>query len=77
MNFSGVRLDMSFKEAKELDALLARNKAKPAIHDVGENKDLDIKWSFYKCPTCGRILQESDEYCSKCGQKIDRENNAL
>ena len=75
MNFSGVRLDMSFKEAKELDAILARDKAKPARKEDGAYND--TSWTMYFCPTCNSIIYKEDKFCKYCGQRIDTENDAL
>ena len=75
MNFSGVRLDMSFKEAKELDDILARNKAKPveANKYISQGKE----GYYYTCPVCGEFVYEGYEFCRTCGQRLDMENIAL
>ena len=80
MNFSGVRLDMSFKEARELEEMIERNKAKA----IGV-KEYDFKLSdgrtpspTYFCPNCEAMILLSDgDFCPKCGQRLDRENIAL
>ena len=75
MNFSGVRLDMSFKEATELDAMLKRNKARPSIKGKGMHKGEEFV--YYTCPVCGMYLFDEDNFCRDCGQRIDKENTEL
>lgn len=28
----------------------------------------------YECPTCGKQIQEQDNYCSNCGQALEKED---
>lgn len=51
---------------KELRKLLEKNKAKSIIVERG----------FIFCPTCGMALHlrvDEEEYCSFCGQKLNRQ----
>ena len=66
---------MTLTEANYYNALEARDKALPAervdYEFGGESK------FYYKCPMCGESVTDNTIFCRKCGQRIDRENEAL
>lgn len=63
----GVRL--SLEEVNHINALIERDTAKAVV--VDEHYNLEY------CPVCNRVILGNDLFCSKCGQRIDRENKAL
>ena len=80
MNFGGVKIDMSFKEAQELDAMIKRNKPKAIV--VKEYNftlsDGSKPTPSILCPNCGEIISlQKGDFCQFCGQRLDRENIAL
>ena len=67
-------ITVSLAEANRINALISRDTAK-AIHKeaYGEGET-----QFYlTCPTCGKMLFGNDEFCPKCGQRLDTENTEL
>ena len=75
MNFSGVRLDMSFKEAQELHEILERDKAMPIVVHEFENEGR--KFTYHSCPKCKENILGDSKFCQYCGQRIDAENKAI
>ena len=64
-----VDISMSFEEIIEVNALIERNIAKPMVGSEEE--------TLAKCPTCGKYISKSDNFCGNCGQRIDNEAYAL
>lgn len=60
-----VNVNLSYAEVLTINALLDRNTPKPLKMIEG------IKLSG-SCPECGQTLIVEVNYCSNCGQKIDR-----
>lgn len=34
------------------------------------NGSLAVKFSYWKCPTCGEDVFDTDRYCGGCGQRL-------
>lgn len=66
---------MKLEEANYYNGLEQRDKAMPAVWYAYEYGG--VEKGFYKCPVCGAILSNEQAFCSKCGQRIDQENEAL
>ena len=72
VEFPKMRVD----EVNKLNELIERNVALP----VAERKyQIDPTDKKYECPVCGRgiVNIEDDNFCRKCGQRLDTENIAL
>jgi hypothetical protein len=44
---------------------------KPTKKSTANIPTLNIDITFGKCPTCGSVLVDKQNYCTKCGQAID------
>ncbi len=61
----------------EIRELTARATAKMPVYEGEICADGKVKYNSWACPSCGRryLLREEYEYCPKCGQKIERDQN--
>lgn len=70
-----MQVRMTLEEANEYNELVERNKAMP----IRVTEDDDGK-KFYYCSNCNKcigIADQIDDFCGRCGQRLDKENIAL
>ena len=72
-----IDISLSFDEIVEINTLIDRDIAKP-MEEVKYTLEGEER-SYYRCPICqdSLICIDSLHFCSKCGQRIDKENIAL
>lgn len=63
-----IDMKLSIEDVTILNALIEKDNAKAVITDGS---------AYSKCPECNAYISESDNYCSKCGQKVDTSTSAL
>lgn len=68
-------VELTIEEVTYLNALIERDKEKAVVRKDWEIDD--STYTDYKCPVCNTNTRSGDNFCSKCGQRIDRDNIAL
>lgn len=61
-----INVSLSIEKASYINDLIDRDISKiPNIRDGSSDS--------YECPVCGKYIYRSDEFCSKCGQRLERQ----
>lgn len=77
MDFGRLQVNMSFEEAKRVKALLMRDESMPVVDRFFTDNE-GKEWHRDYCPACDSPLGiNDDEFCGKCGQRVDRSTKAL
>jgi hypothetical protein len=61
-------VSLTLEEIEKIRAWCERDKAMLATKN---------SYGGYSCPVCAGFVGSGDGFCSKCGQRIDKENVAL
>ncbi len=81
MKFRKIEIEpMSWEEAEKMMELIRRDEAKPVIVKTYDFKlkDGSDPRPDEICPSCRKALTYVDgEFCPYCGQRVDKENEAL
>ena len=70
--FTKVRVDMTIDEINKVSGLLERDVAKPCIRVKTKIGKKDFQYD--KCPVCDEVVVSGADFCTKCGQRLDKEN---
>lgn len=62
-------IELTIDAVNELNEMIERNEKKPIVH----NDEYNLGY----CPNCGSMVFDHYDFCSKCGQRLDKENYAL
>ena len=75
MRYGTMQAEMTWQEAAQIEALKARDKARPIVE--GKYELNGVVHKYYECPVCGEYVYAGYEFCRTCGQRLDTENIAL
>lgn len=71
--YKNLREKLIYQETLDLDEEGVRGLLTDLLYRERKMKPLTI-YSEYTCPNCEVAIAEKDDYCWKCGQKLDWED---
>ena len=60
---------LTLEEVNTINDLIERDTAMAVV--------ADDKYDIEYCPVCGGVVIRTDQFCDKCGQRLDQENKAI